>query len=117
MKNQKCPFTKGVDLKARDYGIIAMQIFCKAIESVRRQFIEDTKDTSNFQGEVHVGTRVMDNEKVLSVLKSNVTEQDFLISPLTDIYYALHACAEMDWWYFAEKEWEDKASILESEGM
>ena len=117
MKSQKCPFKKGIDLQARDYGTIATQIFYKAIESVRREFVEDAKDTSNFQGEVHVGERVMDDEKVLSVLKSNVTESDFLISPLTDIYYALHACAEADWFYFAEKEWEDRESILESEGI
>lgn len=95
--------SNGTKANPNSYGVMATELFFHLVERVRLDFLEHSKDLSNFQGEIAVGSRVTSNEHILLTLKSNFTEQEFRDNPVESIYDAIQNCAERDWWYAHEK--------------
>lgn len=88
------------------WGKGAEDLFYSLVDDVRAEFRQDMQDPSRFEGEVLYGDRTINDQVVLWTLKSAATEEQFRSEPLTWIYDALQDCAERDFWYKFEKEYD-----------
>jgi len=88
------------------YSKGAEDLFLGLVPDVRTEFRLDVKDPSRFEGEVLYGDRTINDQIVYWTLRSAATEEEFRREPLTWIYDALQACAERDFWYKFEKEYD-----------
>lgn len=113
-KNRHTPLGPTTTLsRSHAYSAHAMALFDQLLPEVRAEFIRDSQDPTNFEGEVLVGRRTMNDTDVEMTLKCGVPEDQFLMAPLTHLYDALQACAEKDW-CFNEKHMGSLADLADA---
>lgn len=94
----------GYKINAKHYSDKAIKQLNSLVDK-RRKIFEQEYSFSINNNNLYLGSRFNDNEKILWVLESKITEYEFMLTPEIFIDKVLLGAAESDYYYTTEKEW------------
>ena len=95
----------GMKVGAKPYSDKAVNVLNDLIQARREIFKNEYAYALKTRNDVYLGMRFDDNEKILWVLESKITECEFMLTPERYIDKVLLGAAEADYYYQFEKEW------------
>jgi hypothetical protein len=95
----------GMKVGAKHYSDNAVKRLNDLIDSRRVLFKQEYAFALNNRNDLWIGMRFKDNETILWVLESKITEYEFMLTPERYIDKVLLGAAEADYYYQFEKEW------------
>lgn len=79
--------------------------FSQQTIDMAKTLIEDMRGNVIISEEMYKGSRFNDSNKLLEVLESNMTEQEFLANLESSVVEVLQSAARTDYYYAWEKQW------------
>lgn len=96
----------GKSTNAVEYDDNTIEILMSMIDDCRVEFEREFKNAIlDPKQELYMGTRYNTDDQILWVLRSNVSENDFINNPKHYIFRVLLGACSADHWYTFEKDW------------
>ena len=76
------------------------------LPELRNRFVKEYGSRIGRSGDLETKWRFNDDKNVICTLESAVLEEEFLKNPVDFIMDSLMNCADRDWYYMYEKQWD-----------
>jgi hypothetical protein len=88
------------------FSDVTRQTIIEELSCFRSKFQTDYEKQIGHTGGLDIGYRFNSDDNIIVTIESSVSEDNFLDSPSAWIISALKNCAERDYYYKYEKNWE-----------